>query len=473
MGQKARLSVLALCFALFLQSCGASVNEPDSQATVAIAIQRTLTAQSISITATSLVFSRMTPSPTHTLSLPFEIPGSGGLPNVTPLPGLPPTESPSPIPNTSTPTGTPSQTPTATLPSTPIIIPSDTAAFGTHTPPPTVTLPGSNAATATRQKRTPATLTLMPFSATPAPVISSPSPVQASPQIPPTGGPTLSVNEPTNCRAGPGMAYDLLGYLYPGDTVAVVGYDPALNYWILLHPRNNQTCWVWGGYATVQGNTATLPTVVPPPPPEIPRITVSTDTPCRSGPSRQYTVLGTLAANASADMTGRLSSSNWWLISNPSQTGYCWLPGDQATITGNIQALPVLDTIDGTVTPTPAPTATVDPSAYTCNLVSQAVKNGTILKPGADFDGNWVLKNTGSAAWDPSSVNYRYVNGTEMYKHNAAYPLQKRVEPGQKIRILVDMRAPKNPGQYTTIWGLSINGQIFCEIPLSINVIQP
>jgi hypothetical protein len=73
----------------------------------------------------------------------------------------------------------------------------------------------------------------------------------------------VSVSTATNCRTGPGPNYDLVLVFQPGATVPVVAkYSPA-NYWIITTPTGG-TCWLWGAYATVQGNTSTLAVMAPP-----------------------------------------------------------------------------------------------------------------------------------------------------------------------------------------------------------------
>lgn len=79
--------------------------------------------------------------------------------------------------------------------------------------------------------------------------------------------PMVTVSVSTNCRSGPGTVYDQIGALAVGQTAQVVGkYTPA-NYWIINNPSGSGTCWLWGQYATVSGNTSGLPEMVPPPTP--------------------------------------------------------------------------------------------------------------------------------------------------------------------------------------------------------------
>ncbi len=89
--------------------------------------------------------------------------------------------------------------------------------------------------------------------------------------------PTVSVSVETNCRTGPGTVYDKLGILPVGQTAEVVGRSASSDNWIIKLPSNPAiTCWLWGYYATVIGNTAGLPVITPPPTPTpVPAFTFS------------------------------------------------------------------------------------------------------------------------------------------------------------------------------------------------------
>jgi len=77
----------------------------------------------------------------------------------------------------------------------------------------------------------------------------------------------VTVSVDTNCRTGPGVVYDRVGGLLVGEQAVVVGKYSAGNYWIINNPDSSGTCWLWGQYATVTGNTAGLPEYTPPPTP--------------------------------------------------------------------------------------------------------------------------------------------------------------------------------------------------------------
>jgi hypothetical protein len=78
---------------------------------------------------------------------------------------------------------------------------------------------------------------------------------------------TLTVSADTNCRSGPGKEYDNLGALLKDETAEIVGKNTVTNYWIIKNPDRDGTCWLWGRYATVVGDTATVKEVAIPPTP--------------------------------------------------------------------------------------------------------------------------------------------------------------------------------------------------------------
>lgn len=97
---------------------------------------------------------------------------------------------------------------------------------------------------------------------TPLPPTSTPTPTSTAT----TSVTTVSVSTATNCRTGPDLNYGLVLVFQPGATAQVVGkYSPS-NYWIINTPTGG-TCWLWGAYATVQGDTNILSEMAAPPPP--------------------------------------------------------------------------------------------------------------------------------------------------------------------------------------------------------------
>jgi hypothetical protein len=117
--------------------------------------------------------------------------------------------------------------------------------------------PSDLAATITAQA-----LTLSAPTATPTLPTNTPTPAfTATPSVP-----EVSVTSPTNCRTGPSTAYDMIFTMNPGQSAQIVGKNTPTNYWIINNPSGG-TCWLWGQYAVVSGNTASLPEMQPPPVP--------------------------------------------------------------------------------------------------------------------------------------------------------------------------------------------------------------
>jgi hypothetical protein len=74
--------------------------------------------------------------------------------------------------------------------------------------------------------------------------------------------------------------------------------------------------------------------------PSTPTVTVSSPTNCRAGPSTDYDLLYTLNVGETAEVVGKYSGGNYWVINNPDGGGNCWLWGEYATISGDTDNLP-------------------------------------------------------------------------------------------------------------------------------------
>ena len=67
---------------------------------------------------------------------------------------------------------------------------------------------------------------------------------------------------------GPGIAYNGVGVLVIGKSAQVVGKNSsAPNYWVINNPNGSGTCWLWGQYATITGDTSGLQEYTIPPTP--------------------------------------------------------------------------------------------------------------------------------------------------------------------------------------------------------------
>jgi len=80
--------------------------------------------------------------------------------------------------------------------------------------------------------------------------------------------PMIHATTDTNCREGPGVVYDIVGYLLVGKEVPVLGRLKGGGWWYIQHPtQSNERCWVWSSSTEVEGDTSDLPYIDPPPTP--------------------------------------------------------------------------------------------------------------------------------------------------------------------------------------------------------------
>jgi hypothetical protein len=81
------------------------------------------------------------------------------------------------------------------------------------------------------------------------------------------GTPKVTVSVATNCRTGPGGSFEIIGSMLEGMSAEVVGTYMNGSFWIIENPDAPGTCWLWGEYATVSGDTSGLPEMEAPPEP--------------------------------------------------------------------------------------------------------------------------------------------------------------------------------------------------------------
>ena len=229
--------------------------------------------------------------------------------------------------------------------------------------------------------------------------------------------PIISVSVETNCRTGPGKVYDRVGYLKVGENAEVVGKKTSYNYWIIKNPDANGDCWLWGEYATVLGDTSnleeyTLPSALPSAPPSTasptptvttisspPMISVSVGTNCRTGPGKTYAYIGELRVGEKAEVVGKKTSYNYWIIKNPDADGECWLWGEYATVLGDTSSLQ-----EYTVPPTP-PSKTTTSSAP---MVGVSVGTNCRTGPSVAYDIIGGLRVGENAEVVGKNTSYKY-----------------------------------------------------------------
>ncbi len=89
------------------------------------------------------------------------------------------------------------------------------------------------------------------------------NPAQVLP--PAVGDVTVTVTTATNCRKGPGQNFGIVYGMPVGQVAKVIAKNSYSGYWIIEIPNQaGQTCWLWGQYAVINGDTSTLKEVVTP-----------------------------------------------------------------------------------------------------------------------------------------------------------------------------------------------------------------
>ncbi|NOY99866.1 MAG: hypothetical protein GXP40_11825 [Chloroflexi bacterium] len=107
-----------------------------------------------------------------------------------------------------------------------------------------------------------------PAAGEPPPATTSVPSITPTPTItltPTPSIPMVSVSVDTNCRTGPGKIFDYVTALLVGEKAEVIGKNTPSNYWVIK--KGGATCWLWGKYATVEGNVSAIPEMPSPPTP--------------------------------------------------------------------------------------------------------------------------------------------------------------------------------------------------------------
>ena len=139
---------------------------------------------------------------------------------------------------------------------------------------------------------------------------------------------------------------------------------------------------------------------------------------------------------------------------------------------------PALPTATNTIvwpTWTPGPSATplasATPNTIACSVTS-TVATGDDFPKGADLDGNWTIKNTGSTTWAASTTDIRYLSGTKMHSGSDVYDLSADVAANGTYNFIVDLTAPSTTGRYTTTWGVMDGSRTLCVMSITIDVVE-
>ncbi len=143
--------------------------------------------------------------------------------------------------------------------------------------------------------------------------------------------------------------------------------------------------------ATLQPTPTFTPTITLTPTPEKVTVTVSKNTNCRQGPEKQFDLVGIMKTGETAEAIGRNAQKTYWVIRLPSNTAKtCWLWYEWATLTGNGDALPIVES-----PPTPTWSPKPDFTFYYIGLGSCPAPKVIRLQ----------IVNTGNVPWESYKVH--------------------------------------------------------------------
>jgi len=114
------------------------------------------------------------------------------------------------------------------------------------------------------------------------------------------------------------------------------------------------------------------------------------------------------------------------------------------------------------------PVATGQPSGNYCAVTMTAPKN--FIPVLSDFDAVWTVRNISGNNWRTDSVDYKFISGTKMHKTDG-YDLTQTIDNGKSGQITVDMRAPDEPGLYSTTWAIVSGNKTLCILYMTVTVI--
>lgn len=134
-------------------------------------------------------------------------------------------------------------------------------------PPPFVTLEPGPAVTL--QPGVIPTLTLPPARPTATATVFVPTQVPPTATPDPTPRATISVAR-ANVRTGDSTQYNVITSYSEGQTFPILGISARGTGWFLIQQPNGNNAWVAPSVVTVSGNTASVPRIMPPPPPVTP-----------------------------------------------------------------------------------------------------------------------------------------------------------------------------------------------------------
>lgn len=120
----------------------------------------------------------------------------------------------------------------------------------------------------------------------------------------------------------------------------------------------------------------------------------------------------------------------------------------------------------------PISVRSLDSSILNADFVEDvSITDGQVVSGGAEFTKCWRMCNNGPAAW-PNGTTISFVGGDPMFIKPGMihWAVTGDLSPGQEIDVEADMKAPEEPGCYTSYWrlktpkGQGFGTRVWCEI---------
>lgn len=153
---------------------------------------------------------------------------------------------------------------------------------------------------------------------------------------PPPATYTLTANVNLNIRSGPGLGYQVVGWLPINQSAQITGRDAAARWFQVSTARASG--WVSGPYTTLAPGTDInqIPVVgstPPPAPPTVYTAVARVNLNIRSGPGTGYPVVGWLPIFQTAQIIGRNGAATWWQVTTGRYSG--WVSAYYAPLQGS------------------------------------------------------------------------------------------------------------------------------------------
>lgn len=164
----------------------------------------------------------------------------------------------------------------------------------------------------------------------PEPIVT---PVPVDTNAYPTDVKFVMAQQDVRLRSGPGTQFRIIGFIAEGQTAKVTGVSADRNWWRVICPDNSiGSCWV----SAARNLTRPTDGIITPPPPdtsvyptEIKYVLAQQDVNIYSGPGTQFSILGSIAAGQTAQVTGVNVDGKWWRVICPDNSiGSCWVSAD-------------------------------------------------------------------------------------------------------------------------------------------------